>query len=73
MQDCKLISTPLSINFKLSFSMSLSREVERTKMSQVLYASVVGSLMFAMICARPGLAFTMGVVGRYMANSSREH
>ena len=56
MQDCKPISTPLPINFKLSSSMSPSNEAERMEMSRVLYASAVGSLMFAMVCTRPNIA-----------------
>jgi ATP-binding cassette subfamily B (MDR/TAP) protein 1 len=62
MQDCKLISTPLPINFKLSSSMSPSNEAERMEMSQVPYASVVGSLMFAMIGTRPDIAQAAGAV-----------
>ncbi|KAE8705939.1 putative ribonuclease H protein [Hibiscus syriacus] len=73
MQDCKPISTPLPINFKLSSSMSPSSEEERMEMSRVLYVSAVGSLMFAMICTRPDIAQAMGVVSRYMANSGKEH
>lgn len=52
MQDCKSISTPLPINFKLSSSMSPSNEAERMEMSRVPYASAVGSLMFAMVCTK---------------------
>ena len=40
MHDCKSISTPLLINFKLSSSMCPSNETERKKMSRVLYASI---------------------------------
>ncbi|KAE8710792.1 hypothetical protein F3Y22_tig00110319pilonHSYRG00355 [Hibiscus syriacus] len=64
MQDCKSIFTPLPINFKLSSSMSPSSEKERMEMSQVPYASAVGSLMFAMICIRPDIAQAVGVVSR---------
>lgn len=73
MQDCKPISTPLPVNFKLSSSMSPSNEVERREMSRVPYASAVGSLMFAMICTRPDIAQAVGAVSRYMANPGREH
>ncbi|KAE8660160.1 acyl-CoA dehydrogenase family member 10-like [Hibiscus syriacus] len=73
MQDCKPIYTPLSINFKLSSSMSPNSKEERMEMSQVSYASVVGSLMFAMICTRPDIAQAVGVVSRYMANPGKEH
>ncbi|KAE8668465.1 Flavonol synthase/flavanone 3-hydroxylase [Hibiscus syriacus] len=55
-QDCKPISNPLPINFKLSSSMSPSCEEERMEISRVPYASAVGSLMFAMICTRPDIA-----------------
>ncbi|KAL3846133.1 hypothetical protein ACJIZ3_003536 [Penstemon smallii] len=68
MQDCKPISTPLPINFKLSSSMSPSNEAERMEMSRVPYASAVGSLMFAMVCTRPDIAQAVGAVSRYMAN-----
>ena len=42
-------------------------------MSQVPYASVVGSLMSTMICTRPDIAHVVGVVSQYMANPGREH
>ncbi|KAE8673431.1 hypothetical protein F3Y22_tig00111783pilonHSYRG00232 [Hibiscus syriacus] len=72
-RNCKPISTPLPINFKLSSSMSPSSEEERMEMSRVPYASAVGSLMFAMKCTRPDIAQGVGVVSRYMANPGKEH
>ncbi|GJZ87724.1 hypothetical protein Tco_0659334 [Tanacetum coccineum] len=42
-------------------------------MSRVPYASVVESLMFAMIYTRPDIAHGVGVVSRYMAKPGREH
>ncbi|KAH9794218.1 hypothetical protein KPL71_004820 [Citrus sinensis] len=73
MQDCKSISTPLPVNFKVSSSMCPTNEAERKKMSRVSYASTVGSLMFAMICTRPDIAQAVGAVSRYMANPGGEH
>ena len=72
MNYSKPISTIL-INFKLSSSMSPSTKVKKMKMSRVLCASVMGSLMFAMICTRPDIAQAVRVVSRYMANPGREH
>ncbi|KAH9734881.1 Integrase catalytic domain-containing protein [Citrus sinensis] len=73
MQDCKSISTPLPVNFKLSSSMCPSNETERKEMARVPYASAVGSLMFAMICTRPDIAQAVGTVSRYMMNPGGEH
>jgi ATP-binding cassette subfamily B (MDR/TAP) protein 1 len=73
MQDSKPISTPLLINFKLSSSISPSNEAERMEMSRVPYASVVGSLMFSMICTRPDIAQAVTAVSRYMTNLGIEH
>ena len=42
-------------------------------MALVLYASAVGSLMYAMVCTRPNIAHAVGVVSRYMANPGKEH
>jgi len=73
MQDCKPISTPLPVNFKLSSSMSPSSEAERMKMSRVPYASTVGSLMYAMICTWPYITHAVGVVSRFMVDPGKEH
>ena len=35
---------------------------EEEEMSQVLYASAVGSLMYAMVCTRPDLAYALSTV-----------
>lgn len=44
MENCKPISTPLPINFKLSSNMCPTNEHEKMEMSRVPYASAVGSL-----------------------------
>ena len=41
--------------------------------SEVPYASAVGSLMYAMVCTRPDIAHVVGVVSRYMNNPGKEH
>ena len=38
---------------------------EREHMSRVPYASAVGSIMYAMICTRADMAYSLGVVSRY--------
>jgi len=53
--------------------MSPSSEAGRIKMYQVLYASTVGSLIYAMICTRLDIAQVVGVVSRFMGNLGGEH
>nr|GEV22625.1 retrovirus-related Pol polyprotein from transposon TNT 1-94 [Tanacetum cinerariifolium] len=36
-------------------------------------ASLVGSVMYAMVCTRPDIAHAVGVVSRFMSNPGREH
>ena len=43
------------------------------EMSKVPYASVVGSLMYAMVCTRPDIAHAVGVVSRFLTNHGKEH
>jgi len=47
--------------------MSPSSEAERMEKSRVPSASVVDSLMNAMMCTRPDIAQAVGVVSRFMA------
>jgi hypothetical protein len=42
-------------------------------MSRVPYASVVGSLMYVMVCTRPDIAHSMGFLSRYMSKPWNEH
>lgn len=42
-------------------------------MSQVPYASVVGSLMYTMVCTKPYIAHAMEVLSGYVSNLGKEH
>ena len=42
-------------------------------MSHVPHASVVGSLMYVMVCTRPDIAHEVGVLSRFMSNPGKEH
>ncbi|KAL5756464.1 hypothetical protein ACOSQ2_021210 [Xanthoceras sorbifolium] len=73
MQDAKPVSTPLGVHFRLSKEQSPKTEEERTHMTKVLYASAIGSLMYAMVCTRPDIAQAVGAVSRYMNNPGKIH
>jgi len=68
MQNAKPSSAPLASHFKLSKGMCPKTQEDMDYMSKVPYASVVGSLMYAMFCTRPNISHVVGVVIRYMNN-----
>ena len=42
-------------------------------MSHVPYANAIGSLMYAMVCNRPGIVHAVGVLSRYISKAGKEH
>ncbi|KZV56002.1 hypothetical protein F511_12701 [Dorcoceras hygrometricum] len=68
MTEAKPVSTPLASHFKLTEALLPSTKQEQDYMNKVPYASVVGSLMYAMVCTRPDIAHAVGVVSRFMSN-----
>ena len=46
---------------------------EKKNMAKVPYSSVVGSLIYAMVCTRPDIAHAVGVVSRFLENPGKEH
>ena len=67
------MSTPLVQHFKFDHSTLPSTDEEVEYMKSVPYSSVVGSLMYAMVCTRPDLAFAVSVVSRFMRNPGKSH
>ena len=73
MGTSKVVSAPLAAHFKLSVSQSSSTETDKLDMESVPYASAVGSLMYAMVCTRPDIAYAVSNVSRFLSNPGREH
>jgi len=73
MKDAKSVGTPLAAHFKLSADLSPSDDKEKQEMSRIPYASAVGSLMYAMVCTRPDIAHSVGVVSRFLTNPGKQH
>ena len=48
-------------------------ENSRRSVSQIDYASAIGSLMYVMHCTRPDIAFTVCKLSRYTCNPSADH
>ena len=73
MENSKKGELPIQSNAKLSKTQSPSTEAEIAEMSQIPYASTVGSIMYAMTCTRPDVAFALSMVNRYQGNPGRAH
>ncbi|GJU02589.1 zinc finger, CCHC-type containing protein [Tanacetum coccineum] len=64
----KSVQMPLGGHFKLSLKDCPIRDCDVERMSKVLYANVVGSLMYLMVCTRPDITYAVSIVSRYLAN-----
>lgn len=73
MHKAKPVSVPLANHFKLSKEHSPKTENEMAEMENVPCSSAVGSLMYAMICTRPDIAYAVGAVSRYLSNPGKQH
>jgi hypothetical protein len=73
MHGSKPVKVPIPIGVKLSADQCPKTQEEEEDMSHVLYASAVGSLMYAMVCTRPEIAHAVGVLSRYMSKPGKEH
>jgi len=63
--DTKSVSTQLASHFNLKPSMSPTIIEEREYMSHVPYASVVGSLIYAMVCTKSNLSQVILMFSRH--------
>ncbi|KAK9209735.1 hypothetical protein WN944_002103 [Citrus x changshan-huyou] len=67
----KPICIPLALHFKLSSSSCPISQEECDYMARVPYASVVGSLMYDMVCTKPDISQEVSMVSRYMHNPGK--
>nr|GFB24461.1 retrotransposon protein, putative, Ty1-copia subclass [Tanacetum cinerariifolium] len=68
MENSKRGSIPMQEKLKLSKSQCASTLAEMKRMQNVPYASVVGSIMYAMRCTRPDVAFAQNITSRFQQN-----
>ena len=73
MQDSKPMDTSVDKSLSLSYDMCPRTLEEKEKMLRVLYANVVGSLMYAMMCTHPDIYYFVGLVNRYQSNPDQKH
>ena len=69
----KSVSSPLASHFKFTSKQCHTSEKEKQEMSKAPYSSVVGNLMYTMVCTRPDIAHAVEVVSRFLSNPNKEH
>ncbi|GJZ35481.1 hypothetical protein Tco_0581298 [Tanacetum coccineum] len=69
----KVDKTPYEIWHGKVPNMSYLTDEEKAYMKRVPYASAVGSIMYAVRCTRPDVAFAQNLVSRYQQNPGKLH
>ena len=63
MESCSAGIVPIQKEDKFSNMQCPKNDLERKEMESIPYASVVGSLMYALTCTRPYISFAIGMLG----------
>ena len=73
MENSKNGTLPFRHGVHLSKEQSPKTLKQKERMSRIPFASVVGSLMYAMLCTRSDICYVVGIVSRYQSNPGEEH
>ena len=64
---------PLLQGVKLSKTQSPTTTEDRKRIKVIPYASVIGSIMYVMLCIRLDVCLAISLVGRYQSNPGADH
>nr|XP_033511266.1 secreted RxLR effector protein 161-like [Nicotiana tomentosiformis] len=73
MKNCSPIEAPIIKGDKFLLNQCPQNALENEQIKDIPYPSLIGSLMYAQVCTRPGIAFAVGILGRYQSNSGLDH
>ena len=73
MKDSKRGNLPTCHEIKLSKEQCPHTPSDRERMSRIPYASAIGSIMYAMLCTRPDVSYSLSITSRYQANLGEQH
>ena len=73
MENSKKGFLPYNHGIHLSKGMAPKTPEERDRMKNIPYASAIGSIMYAMLCTRPDVAYALGVASRYQSDPGESH
>lgn len=73
MQSCSSVKTSIVKGDKFSKNQCPHNENERNQMKAILYASLVGSLMFDKVYTRHDVTFVVSVLNKYLSDIGQNH
>jgi Reverse transcriptase (RNA-dependent DNA polymerase) len=73
MEQCKPEDSPVAKGDKFSLNQCPRTELEKSKMQNIPYVSVVMSIMYAQVYTRSDIAYITGMLGRYLSNPGLDH
>lgn len=73
MTNCHPVLMPADPSVKLTKAMSPESKDDDRYVPETKYQSLVGSLMYAAVTARPDIAYAVGAVARYMSRPGLAH
>ena len=73
MKDCSPSPAPIVKGDRFNLDQCPKNDFEREQMKNIPYVSGIESLMYAQMCTRPDIAYSIGVLGRYQSNPSIDH
>lgn len=65
MTDCNSVSTPMDVNVKLCKMQCPKSVEEKSKMSNIPYQELIGSLLFAAQISRPDICYPVNFLSRF--------
>ena len=68
MSEAKKEFLPISHGIRLSKTQSPTTSDKRNRKSRIPYALAIGSIMYAMLCTRPDVAYVISLTSRYQAD-----
>lgn len=72
-QNYNIVKTSISKRIKLSNKMSPANHKKLDEMKFISYGQAIGSIMYAMICTKPNLAYAISLVSIYQSKPTTEH
>ena len=68
MKDCSKSIALTVKGDRFNLNQFPNNDLKREQMNNISYASTVRSLMYALVCTSPDIAFVVGMFGRYQSN-----